>query len=66
MSTNSSRIGLVVLVVCAFALRLGYCQATRTLGRTPQAGYREYVMTGERLLARGAFMSPLILDDASA
>ena len=66
MSTNSSRIGLVVLVVCAFAIRLGYCQATRTLGRTPQAGYREYVMAGERLLTRGAFVSPLIVDDASA
>jgi 4-amino-4-deoxy-L-arabinose transferase-like glycosyltransferase len=36
------------------------------LGRTPQAGYREYVIAGERLLARGAFVSPLILDEASA
>jgi 4-amino-4-deoxy-L-arabinose transferase-like glycosyltransferase len=66
MNTNSSRIGLVALVVCAFALRLGYCQAARTLGQTPQAGYREYVIAGERLLARGEFVSPLIGDDAKA
>lgn len=66
MNTKSSRIGPIVLVVCAFAIRLGYCQATRSLGRTPQAGYREYVIAGERLVTRGAFVSPLILDDVSA
>jgi len=66
MKTNPSNISVVILVVGAFAIRIGYCAATGTLGHTPQKGYREYVMAGERLLASGTLVSPLILDDAKA
>ncbi len=50
---------LALLIVCAFALRMAYCMATGTLGRTGP-GYAEYIVTAERLLEHGTLTSPLI------
>ncbi len=50
---------LTVLILCAFALRMAYCVATGTLGRTGP-GYAEYIVTAERLLEHGTLTSPLI------
>ncbi len=63
---RSSHGGARIVFLLAFVLRLGFCAATGTLGRTPESGCREYVMAGERLLQQGAFLSPLILDASRA
>jgi hypothetical protein len=54
---------LTVMILVAFGLRVGYCVAKGTLGRSPQRGYREYVMAGQRLLEHGTLVSPLIVAD---
>ncbi len=51
------------MILVAFGLRVGYCVANGTLGRSPQGGYREYVMVGQRLLEQGTLVSPLIVED---
>ena len=51
------------MILVAFGLRVGYCAAKGTLGRSPQRGYREYVMAGQRLLKHGTLVSPLIVAD---
>ena len=61
---SGSLIGMLILVLTAFTLRMVVCAATAGLGRSPE-GYREYVLAGQRLLARGSFTTPLILDDLS-
>jgi hypothetical protein len=53
----------LVLFVIAFALRMGVCAGTRTLGQSPQARYREYVRAADRLLTHGTLVSPLIIED---
>ncbi len=54
---------MTVLILVAFGLRVGYCVAKGTLGRSPQRGYREYVMAGQRLLEHRTLVSPLIVAD---
>jgi hypothetical protein len=57
---------LVLLFSTAFGLRIGYMAARGTLGvsPSPERGYREYVIAGQRLLRYGTITGPLILDDA--
>src|SRR3990172_1627886 len=54
---------LLGIFLVAFSLRVGVCVAKGALGRSPDGGYREYVLAGQRLLEHGAIVSPLILDD---
>ncbi|RME41867.1 MAG: hypothetical protein D6788_00285 [Planctomycetota bacterium] len=51
---------LTVTVAVAFALRLIYACATTGLSITPPKDYREYVLSGQRLLRQGTIVSPLI------
>lgn len=50
----------------SFAIRLGYCEYRVGLGHTLKVDYREYIMSGARLLSTGSITSSLILDDALA
>lgn len=56
---------MVFLFAASFALRIGYVAVRGTLAEspTPQRGYREYVLAGQRLLEHGTLVSPLILED---
>ncbi len=56
-------VGLILLIMLAFGLRIGYCVARGTLGSSPATGYREYVVAGQRLLQHGTLVSPLIVAD---
>jgi hypothetical protein len=63
MTRGRTAVRLAVLIIFAFGLRIGYCAARGTLGRTPERGYREYVVAGQRLLEYGTLVSPLIVAD---
>lgn len=56
---------LLLLFGVAFGLRIGYMSVRGTFGvsPSPERGYREYVMAGQRLLRHGTVTSPLILED---
>ena len=60
------QLGLILLLLLAFALRVGYCVAEGSLGRTPPRGYREYVETAQRLLKHGTITSPLLTEDVDS
>lgn len=63
MTRGRTAVGLIVLIALAFGLRIGYCAARGTLGRSPERSYREYVVAGQRLLQHGTLVSPLIVAD---
>ncbi len=63
MPGSRSSAVLVALLACAFAVRIGYVAAKGTLGRSPEQGYREYVIAAGRLVEHGTLLSPLILAD---
>lgn len=63
MTRGRTAVGLILLIAMAFGLRIGYCAARGTLGRSPETGYREYVVAGQRLLQYGTLVSPLIVAD---
>ena len=63
MTRGRTAVGLILLIALAFGLRIGYCAARGTLGRSPERGYREYVVAGQRLLQYGTLVSPLIVAD---
>lgn len=54
---------LVLLVAASFALRIGYVQSTRGLGRSPERKYREYVVAAGRLIEYGQLETSLLLDE---
>lgn len=56
-------VSLLILLIFALALRIGYVVAKGDLGRSPERGYREYVIAAGRLLEHGALLSPLIVED---
>ncbi len=64
MPHHSSRTWLIVLVVAAFAMRMGFCAAKTGIGKALEGDYHEYVMAGERLAKYGTLISPLILTEA--
>ncbi len=59
MTHRQHRLWLGVLLLVAFALRIGYCSVTSGLGDM-RASYREYVTAGQRLLINHALESPLV------
>lgn len=63
MPTYYSRKWLILLLVGAFAIRIGFCTVKTGLGRTLERDYREYVIAGERLAKYGTLVSPFILAD---
>lgn len=63
MIRGRTAVGLFLLIALAFGLRVGYCAARGTLGRSPERNYREYVVAGQRLLQHGTLVSPLIVAD---
>ncbi len=63
MRNRRTRIFLAVLFVVALALRLGFCAQKTGLGTPLERDYREYIALGQRLLAYGTVVSPLILTE---
>ena len=63
MTRNRTTVGLLLLIILAFGLRIGYCAVRGTLGRSPATDYREYVVAGQCLLQHGTLVSPLIVAD---
>ena len=62
---SASHRWLILLIFGALALRLAYCAAVGTLGRTGP-GYMEYISAGQRLVEHGRLTSPLIFATADA
>ncbi len=63
MQHPGSRAWLIILLIGAFALRMGFCAAKTGIGRALERDYLEYVLAGQRLVQHGTLVSPLILAD---
>ena len=66
MHPKQTGVWLSLLVVIAFALRIGYCAVHVGLGCTFPENYREYIATGKRLLETGTIQCSWIIRDADA
>ena len=65
MRSASKRTLLGVLLIGVFVLRLAFCAGTTGLGRSLGKDYREYIVTGQRLLEQGTLTSPFITSDST-
>lgn len=65
MHNTSTLFRLGVLVTCAFVIRLAFCAGTTGLGQSLGEHYREYMVSGQRLLENGTLTSPFIRSDST-
>ncbi len=63
---SKRRFEWLAVVVLAFLIRTGYCVWVNRGPDPFESRYREYIITGQRLLDYKAFLSPLIADPSRA